>query len=240
MFRLPPLANSCRTILACCPVNAPTLPILLLALTCAVPVPASVTLGSGEQAAGESPAGENPAMPAVDAFNKGRVLEAVRLARPLAEAGNPKALLIMAIAHESGRGADRSREKAIDYYRKARQAGNQESAYRLARLLVDTGEESSQQEALKLLEELAKSDPGTASRILGEGSLRGWFGGEPDFEKTRSWWARSAEKGDVTAMLALGRLLDGNFGFPEKRDPAAALEYFVKAASLGNPSSASF
>jgi TPR repeat protein len=180
-------------------------------------------------------AAESPAKPAIDAFNKGRAFEAVRLAKPLADEGNPEAMLIMALAYETGRGVDASREQAIDLYRKSREAGNQESSYRLARLLVDTGEDANQKEARNILEELAKSDTGAASRILGEGALRGWFGGEPDFEKTRSWWAKGAEQGDVTAMLALGRLLDGNFGFPDKRDPAAALEQFVKAASLDNP-----
>jgi uncharacterized protein len=216
-------------------VKTPTLHTLLLAAALATMLPAAVTLEGDTPAAGGAVAADNPAAPAIDAFNKGRAFEAVRLAEPLANAGNPEALLIMALAHESGRGAEPSRDKAIEFYRKSHQAGNQESAYRLARLLVDTGKEPAQKEALSILEELAKSDTGIASRILGEGALRGWFGGEADFEKTRFWWANSAAKGDITSMLALGRLLDGNFGFPDKRDPAAALEQFVKAAKLGNP-----
>ena len=39
----------------------------------------------------------------------------------------------------------------------------------------------------------------------------------------------------MTAILALARLLDGNFGFPEKRDPSAALNHFLRAAELDNP-----
>ncbi len=172
---------------------------------------------------------------AVEAFNKGRVIEAVRIAKPLADADDPEALMIMALASESGRGVEASREMAIEYYRRAYKAENQEAAYRLARLLVSMGTEESRKEAQTLLEKLAKSDTGAASRILGEGALRGWFGGEADFEKARTWWAKGAENGDVTAMLALGRLLDGNFGFPDKRDPAASLKQFEKAAKLGNP-----
>jgi len=207
-----------------------------------VAIPAGVSAQSAKakseaaaKPAGESTVAADPAKAAVEAFNKGRVFEAVRMAKPLADAGNADALLIMALASESGRGVEASKEKAIEYYRKANEGGNQEAGYRLARLLVSTGNEKSRKEAQTLLEKLAKSDTGAASRILGEGALRGWFGGEADFEKARAWWAKSAENGDVTAMLALGRLLDGNFGFPEKRDPAAALKQFEKAAKLGNP-----
>ncbi len=209
-------------------------PLLVLALAGAAPAAVTLDVPATPGVAAEA-AADSPARPAIDAFNKGRVFEAVRLAQPLAEAGNADAMFIMALAHESGRGAEPSRDKAIGFFRKARAAGNQEAAYRLARLLVDVGTDDSRKEAREILEELAKSDTGAASRFLGEGALRGWFGGEGDFEKTRYWWAQSAEKGDVTAMLALGRLLDGNFGFPEKRDATAALEYFVKAATLGNP-----
>ncbi len=179
-------------------------------------------------------AADSPAKEAVDAFNKGRAIEAVRLARPLAEAGNGDALLVLGVAHQFGQGAEIDPEKAADCYRRARAAGNQEAAYRLARVLIEQGKDETRKEARELLEELAKTDAGAASRILGEGALRGWFGGEADFEKTRFWWAKSAAAGDVEAMLALGQLYDGNFGFPEKRDPKAALGQFLKAAGLGN------
>lgn len=196
---------------------------------------AAVTLDLDDPAAKKAvPAADGPAKEAIEAFNKGRPFEAVRLAKPLAESGNGDALLILGVAHETGRGADPDAEKAVDLYRRARKAGNQEAAYRLARILIEQGKDESRKEARELLEEMAKSDTGTASRILGEGALRGWFGGEADFEKTRFWWARAAEAGDVEAMLALGRLYDGNFGFPDKRDAKASLDQFIRAATLGN------
>ena len=214
----------------------PTL-IVLLGTLFAVAVPFSVAAPADKapKAAAEPTMEAAMVKQALEAFNKDRVFEAVRIAQPLADAGNADALMIMALASESGRGVETSREKAIEYYRKAHKAGNQEAAYRLARLLVSTGDEKLRDEARTLLEKVAKSDTGAASRLLGEGALRGWFGGEADFEKARAWWAKGAENGDVTAMLVLGRLLDGNFGFPEKRDPAAALKQFEKAAGLGNP-----
>ena len=179
-------------------------------------------------------AADSPAKEAVDAFNKGRAIEAVRMAKPLADGGNGDALLLMGVAHQYGQGADVDPDKAVDFYRRARKAGNSESAYRLARILIEQGKDDTRKEARELLEELAKSDTGAASRILGEGALRGWFGGEADFEKTKFWWEKAAGAGDVAAILALGQLYDGNFGFPDKRDPKAALDQFVKAAKLNN------
>ena len=196
-------------------------------------LPAAVTLGL--PASSDTPplaeAAGNPANAAIEAFNKGRQIEAVRLARPLAEDGNAEALLIMGVAHEAGP----TRELAIDYLRKAHQAGNRVASHRLVRQLVEQGSKDSQQEARTLLETLAKHDRGVASRLLGEGFLRGWFGGKADFEKARYWWEQAAERGDMTALLSLAGLLDGSFGFPDKRDPETALALFLKAAKLGNP-----
>lgn len=207
--------------------------VLALGLMLSGSLMAALTMGTSEPS--EMPpivADEaNPARAAIDAFNAGRHIEAARLAKPLAEEGNAEALLIMGVAHEG----EPSAEIAIEYLRKARDAGNWEATKRLVRLLVAQGEEDARVEARNLLESLAGQDRGAAARLLGEGSLRGWFGRAPDFEQTRQWWKQAAEKGDVEAMLSLGGLLDGSFGFPEHRDPAAALGWFLKAARLENP-----
>jgi TPR repeat protein len=188
--------------------------------------------GTAPLGAGDAP---DPVQAAVDAYNKGRHIEAVRLARPLAGNGNPAALVILGLAHETGRGAEPSRELAIKNYRLAHEAGSGEASFRLATSLIAQGGAEEQAEAKALLETLSKDDTGQASRILGEGSLRGWFGDEADFDKTRFYWQQAADKGDVTAIMTLARLLDGKFGFAGKRDPAAALAAYAQAAQLGNP-----
>ena len=195
---------------------------------------AAVTLDA-EGVKASADAGATPAVQAaVEAYNKGRHIEAVRLAQPLAEKGDPAALVILGLAHETGRGAEPSRELAIKQYRLAHEAGSKEGSFRLATALIAEGDEAGQTEAKTILEKLSKDDTGQASRMLGEGSLRGWFGDEADFEKTRFYWQQAADKGDVIAIMTLARLLDGSFGFPEKRDPAAALAAYTKAARLDN------
>jgi len=205
--------------------------------------PAAITLEVDDSAlAGATPESpvtgtlDSPAKAAIEAFNRGRHIEGVRLATPLAAAGNADALLILGLAYETGSGVEASREVAIENYRKAHKAGSTEATTRLARLLASAGEKTEQKEAWELLKQLSEKDTGTAALLLGDGLLRGSFGDEPDFEKARFWWSRAAEQGDVSALIALGRLLDGDFGFPKQRDPAAALSQFLKAAELGDAS----
>ncbi|MDA8975867.1 sel1 repeat family protein [Akkermansiaceae bacterium] len=175
----------------------------------------------------------DPSRFAVADFNKGRYLGAVLRARPLADTGNPFALLVMGLAYESGKGIDQSHELALVNYRKAVEAGNQEAPYRLAHLLISLGGEKNQKEARLVLEGLAEKEGGEAAWRLGEGYLKGWFGGESDFAKACSWWEKAAEKGNVTAMISLARLLDGEFGFSDQRDVSGALKQYVSAAELG-------
>ncbi|MFK7851480.1 MAG: tetratricopeptide repeat protein [Akkermansiaceae bacterium] len=220
--------------------------LLAILIACISPVVSAATvlgldgLGAVSEASGNASAvgdlaPDHPAMEGIKAFNAGRHEEALRTIKPLADKNNPEALLIMGLAHKDGRGVEASWEKAVEYMRKSKVFGNKQAAYLLPEFLIQTGEQKSRDEALKLLEELARTDQGAAALILGEGGLRGWFGGEPDFESARVWWMKSSEKGEVRAMMTLGRLFDGEFGFPEKRDPKAALDQFLKVAALDNP-----
>ena len=63
--------------------------------------------------------GAGPAKEAIDAFQAGRHAKAVELAKPLAEKGNADALYLLGFAHETGKGAEVSRDKALEFYRKA-------------------------------------------------------------------------------------------------------------------------
>ncbi|MGJ8697780.1 MAG: SEL1-like repeat protein [Verrucomicrobiaceae bacterium] len=176
----------------------------------------------------------DPSRFAVEDFNKGNYLEAILRAQSLAETGNPTALLLMGLAYEHGKGINQSSELALEHYRKARKAGNKEAPYRLAHLLATVGGADRQQEARSILEALHKEDRGVAARLLGQGILEGRFGEEPDFDETRIWWEKAVDKGDQPAILTLAHLLDGDLGFPEKRDPAGALKLYLKAADLGD------
>ena len=179
---------------------------LFLWISLVAELPAAITLRDAVQPPEKKEAG-GPAQAAFDSFNAGLHIEAVRLARPLAEAGDGDALLLLGVAFETGSGVAVSNEAAIDHYRKAGDAGNAGARSRLAGLLLKMGEAAGRKEAEDLLKALAADGDGTAAFQLGEGALRGLFGGEPSFDGARDWWTLAAGKGDINAMLALGQLI---------------------------------
>jgi len=189
----------------------------------------------GEQTIASLPSdAEGPVKEAMEAFLGGRHYKAVDLAKPLADKGNPEAQYLLGFAHETGQGAEVSKDKAMEYYRKAAASKHRDAIYRLSFILLASEKESERAQARTQLEEAAKSDPAVAGRILGEAYLRGRLSPTADPDKAIFWWKRAADAGDNLSMILIGRFYEGQFGFPELRDVKASLEYYAKAAGLGN------
>ena len=205
--------------------------LLLSALT--VSSPAAVSLPS-DNAAAVPAAAEGPAKPAMEAFQAGRHAKAVELAKPLAEQGNAEALYLLGFASESGQGMEASKEKALDYYRKAAAGKHKDAVYRMSFILLASDKEEERDQARQALETAAKDDPSVATRILGEAYLRGMLTPAPDPDKAIFWWKRAADAGDVVSVLLIARFYEGQFGFPELKDLKEALANYAKAAGLGN------
>jgi TPR repeat protein len=103
---------------------------------------AAVSLPSDNSSA--LPAAQGPAkeaMEAMEAFQAGRHAKAVEMAKPLAEQGNMDALYLLGFAHESGKGAEASRDKALEYYRKAAAGKHKDAIYRLSFILLASEKE---------------------------------------------------------------------------------------------------
>ena len=200
------------------------------------PLAAAVSLGTDDKAAVPAKV-EGPMKEALDAFNEGRHVKAIDIARPLAENGNSDALFLLGFAYESGRGVEMSREKALEYYGKASTAGQKDATYRLALILLSSKEKTERDQGKKNLEEAAQKDPGNAGRILGEAYLKGVITGKPDFDQAVTWWTSAGEAGDIPSITALAKLYDGIDEFKDKKDSKKALELFQKAITLGDKSS---
>jgi len=170
----------------------------------------------------------------MDEFKAGRHAKAVELAKPIADQGNADALYIMGFAHETGQGAEASKEKALEFYRKAAAAKNKDAAYRLSFILLASEDEKERDQAREALESAAKDDPAVAGRILGEAYLRGRLTPSPDPDKAVFWWKRAADAGDVPSILLMARFYEGQFGFPELKNSKEALSSYAKAAGLGD------
>lgn len=177
---------------------------------------------------------EGPAKAAMEAFQAGRHAKAVEMAKPLADQGNAEALYLMGFAHESGQGAEASKDKALEYYRKAAAGKHKDAVYRLSFILLASEKEEERDQARQALETAAKDDPAVAARILGEAYLRGLLTPAPDPDKAVFWWKRAADAGDVLSLLLVARFYEGQFGFPELKDTKEALANYAKAAGLGN------
>lgn len=207
---------------------------VVLALCLMQPLVAAVSLPVENSAAVLPTQVEGPAKEAMTAFEAGRHAKALELARPLAADGNSEALYLLGFAHETGQGVDASREKALEFYKKAAERKHKDAVYRMSFLLLASEKAEEREQAGKALEAAAKDDPAVAGRILGEAYLRGMLTETPDPDKAVYWWTRSADSGDVASLLLIARFYEGQFGFPEKADAAKAIEQYAKAAGLGN------
>lgn len=194
---------------------------------------AAVSLPADSSAAAPAIA-EGPAKEAMEAFQAGRHAKAVELAKPLAEQGNMDALYLLGFAHESGKGAEASKEKALEYYRKAAAGKHKDAIYRLSFILLASEKEDERNQAREALESAAKDDPAVAGRILGEAYLRGKLTPTADPDKAIFWWNRAADAGDIPSMLLVARFYEGQFGFPELKNIDFALASYAKAAGLGD------
>lgn len=179
---------------------------------------------------------DTPSGKADEEFAAGNFAEAIRLAKPLAEVGDPNATYLMGFAHETGKGVEQSRDKAVGYYRQGMAKGHADSIYRLAINLLASGEAADTREAQTLLEKQAEKDPAVGGRILGELFVRGAFTAKPDPDTGVSWWKKASAVGDIASMNFLAAFYDGQMGFPEKKDAKLANQYYGAAAAKGDTS----
>lgn len=209
----------------------------LLPLLCAaflLPSHAAISLNTEEKNTEVPVEAVGPMKEALTAFNEGRHVKAIDIAKPLAEKGNADAMYLMGFAHETGRGLEPSRDKALDFYKKAAAAGQKEATYRLALILLSSKEKAEREQGKKNLEEAALKDPASAGRMLGEAYIKGMITEKPDFDQAVTWWTTASEAGDIPSILALARLYEASKEFPDKVDAKKALDLYQKAITLGD------
>lgn len=217
-------------------IGAAVLLIGTLSAYSAITLNTSETTAEATTASAPKLAASSPAAEAYAAYDKGEHAKAVELAKPLAEKGDKDAIYLLGFAHEYGQGLELSREKAIEYYRKGQAKNHADSIYRLAGILLSSGQGDQAQEGREALEKQAVTDPTIAGRILGEAFLLGRLTPEPAPETAVKWWTKAANAGDVPSMVLLARLYDGQFGQTPLSNAKTAYGYFLKAAEKGDAS----
>ncbi|MBQ1330466.1 MAG: sel1 repeat family protein, partial [Desulfovibrio sp.] len=87
---------------------------------------------AGQDAFAQNAQAQGTPAEAVSAYNRGEYAKARTLAAPLAEAGNPEAMLVMGRLADNGVGQPQDPAEAARWYRKAADAGSAEGMLRMA------------------------------------------------------------------------------------------------------------
>lgn len=138
---------------------------------------------------------------------------------------------LLGFAAENGKGSEADFAKAEKHYRDGMKKDHLPSTVNLAALLLR--QNSTNEEAAKLLRGVQEKDPKTAGFFLGIACLSGATG-TPDFQSAAQMWTRAAEAGNTSANRYLGFLYQGLFGFPAQADLKKAASFFQKAADTGD------
>jgi TPR repeat protein len=152
------------------------------------------------------------------------------LAMPLldsaAASGHVLAISQLGALHEEGRGVEKSREKALEWYRKAAEQGDPASMAALARLLP-----RSDPQAVEFRLRSAGAGNPDAQYALGLDLLG--RGDEKALAESHAWFLKAAEQGHVGAQVAVGQqFLEGK---AVKGSADQGRTWLQRAARSGDP-----
>ena len=131
-------------------------------------------------------------------------------------------------AYRDGLGADRDTAKAVEWFRRSAERGNDCSAYALGKLLLALGDNA---QGVEWLRRAAEAGNQFAEYRLGKVYLAGEQA-EKNVEAALSYLRSSADKGNQYAQYALGKLY--LLGREVERDKERAVEYLSRSAAQGN------
>ncbi len=180
------------------------------------------------------PDGQLTADIAYGSYQRGLYLNALALATPLAESGDPAAQTLVGVLHETGQGIKQDYSKAADWYSLAAAQGNSDAAVRLAQFfLLGQGVEQDKSKAADYFEIAANA--GLANAQYNLAILYQSGEGRPyDEAKARELLEKAAHGNDPEAQYTLGlSYLEGLSGEP---DAGQGAFWLGRAARRGHTS----
>ena len=156
-----------------------------------------------------------------------------------------KALCSIGHIYRYGEGVEQDYTKALEWYNKAANAGNDSAMYSIG-YMYDYGE-GVEQDYSKALEWYNKAvnagnaaawynkavNAGNAAAMNNIGRMYEFGKGvEQDYTKSLEWYNKAANAGNATAMYNIGYMYDCGEGV--EQDYSKALEWYNKAANAGN------
>ncbi len=170
--------------------------------------------------------------PAYEAYDQGKYLTALELAKQAAAAGEPQAHTLIARIHAEGLGVPRSYETAAQHYAKGAELGDVEAAFGLGALHVQgNGVAKSYDEAAKFFERAAMKGHPLANYNLGLLFLKGQ-GKTENPQRAFKHIEYAAEKGVVSAQYDLGTLMTTGTGTEANAFEGA--KWIARAARAGH------
>lgn len=149
-----------------------------------------------------------------------------------AEAGNPKACLLLADCYKNGRGIDSDEAKAFSWYQKAAELGDVTGMMTLANCYRD-GIGSEKDENLAFLWDIRAAELESPSAMFNIAiCYEDGLGTEVDAEEAFRWYSKAAEAGDGLAMYNLARCY--LVGIGTESNPQQAFHWMEKLAQTGD------
>lgn len=174
-------------------------------------------------------AAAGPMEEATSAYMRGENAKAVKILRPLAEAGNRDAQFYLGGMYDYGLGVTKDYEQAIAWYGKAAAQGVTQAQVNLAfKYQTGQGVKQNLSEALRWYHVAADKGNALAQFNLGTISYDG-PGGEHDYGEAAKWFLLAAAQGNAVAQFNLGRMF--NEGLGVTRDTVQAYKWWDLAAN---------
>lgn len=150
-----------------------------------------------------------------EAYARQDYATALRLWRPLAEAGHYTAQAFLGEIYENGKGVPLDYAEALKWYRKAADLGDSNAQVSLGRLYQQgKGIRRDDSEALSWYRKAASRENPRAHFYLGNMYHRG-EGVRQDYVEAFRWYRKGADGGNAAALYSLGLMYDRGEGVPQ-------------------------
>ncbi len=158
------------------------------------------------------------------AYKRGDYATALRLLRPLAQAGDAQVQATLGVMYDNGTGVTQDYQEALKWYRLAAAQGNSEAQFALGEMYrMGQGVRQDYAEAVKWYR-LAAAQGRTSAQVNLGGMYDKGTGVTQDYQEAAKWYRLAAAKGDSQAQSNLGVMYEKGNGVTQ--DYTEALKWY--------------
>lgn len=170
---------------------------------------------------------------ALAAYDAGDYEKALKLLKPFAEEGDPKAQMLLGSLYDNGDGISYDHAQAATWYKKAATQGHLQAQTLLGEMyLKGRGVEQNEEEGARWMIKAAQQGSMEAQSQTAELYFKG-IGVTQSFKEAAKWYRKAAERGNVDAQSMMSMLYSNGQGVVQ--DFSKAGLWAKKAATQGDP-----